>query len=84
LRGIIKRNELALDRAEQKISNFEIGQEIRAKALNYDKNSDIIFLSIRELERKEHDEIIKTYGSIDSSSNNVINVSKIVGKEDKE
>lgn len=84
VKGIIKRNELALDRADQKISNFEAGQEIQAKALSYDKNSDVIFLSIRELERKEHDEIIKTYGSIDSGSSNVINVSNIVGKEDKE
>jgi small subunit ribosomal protein S1 len=66
LKGIIKRNELALDRAEQKTNRFTVGQEISAKVLNHDKSNEVVHLSIKALDLEEQEEAIKTYGSIDS------------------
>ena len=78
LKGIIKRNELALDRAEQKTNRFVVGQEVKAKVLNHDKSGEIVYLSIKALELEEQEEAIKTYGSIDSgvTLSSAVNASK--------
>jgi small subunit ribosomal protein S1 len=68
LRGIIRRNELSLDRAEQKTNRFEIGDSLTAKVLNYDKQNEVVYLSIKALDLDEQEKAIKAYGSIDSGT----------------
>jgi small subunit ribosomal protein S1 len=78
LKGIIKKNELSLDRGEQKTNRFAVNDKINTKLLNYDKTNEVVYLSIKALELDEQERDIKTYGSIDSSTSlgNALNASK--------
>lgn len=71
LRGIIRRNELSVDRMEQKTNRFSVGQTISCKVLNYDKSNEIVYLSIKALELEEQEQAIKAYGSSADSSVNL-------------
>jgi small subunit ribosomal protein S1 len=78
LKGIIKKNELSLDRAEQKTHRFNVGDVLTARVLNYDKSNEIVYLSIKALELDEQEKAIKAYGSIDSGTSlgSALNASK--------
>jgi small subunit ribosomal protein S1 len=78
LKGVIKKNELSLDRAEQKTHRFNVGDVLTARVLNYDKSNEIVYLSIKALELDEQEKAIKAYGSIDSGTSlgSALNASK--------
>jgi small subunit ribosomal protein S1 len=70
LKGIIRRNEISIDRMEQKTNRFSLGQTVNAKLLNYDKSNEVVYLSMKALELEEQEQAIKSYGSsLDSSTN---------------
>ena len=70
LKGIIRRNEISIDRMEQKTNRFSLGQTVNTKLLNYDKSNEVVYLSMKALELEEQEQAIKSYGSsLDSSTN---------------
>lgn len=76
LKGIIKKADLSLDRSEQKTSRFSSGQLAKAKPLNYDKSNDVLYLSIKALELEEQEQAIKTYGTAENATTNLLDASK--------
>jgi small subunit ribosomal protein S1 len=51
--GFIKKNDLALDREEQNLEDFKVGQEIEAMLVQIDSNKKALYLSIKALEIDE-------------------------------
>jgi small subunit ribosomal protein S1 len=65
---IIKRNELSMDKSEQRSERFAVGEKVDAKILSVDKASRKVALSIKALEFDEHKKAIAEYGSVDSGA----------------
>ncbi len=65
--GYIKRNDLALEKSEQKPDRFAEGDRLDAKIISIDRSNKIA-LSIRALENDERKKAIKEYGSTDSGA----------------
>jgi small subunit ribosomal protein S1 len=64
----IKRNDLAMDRVEQRTARFAVGERVDAKIVKIEKDKRNLSLSIRALEESEHKAAIKEYGSVDSGA----------------
>jgi small subunit ribosomal protein S1 len=65
---IIKRNELSMDKSEQRSERFAVGEKVDAKILSVDKANRKVALSIKALEFDEHKKAIAEYGSVDSGA----------------
>jgi len=63
---LIKKNQLAKEPENQRISRFAKGDKIDAMITEINKEKRKITLSIKALEEKEAKEAVKKYGSIDS------------------
>ena len=63
---LIKRNQLAKEVENQRVSRFTRGQKIDAMINDLDKEKRIVSLSIKALEEKQTKEAVQKYGSKDS------------------
>ena len=63
---LIKKNQLAKEPENQRISRFAKGDKIDAMITDINKEERIVTLSIKALEEKEAKEAVKKYGSTDS------------------
>ncbi len=64
----IKKQDLAKDKADQRIDRFAVGEKIDAKVIKLDKEQRKIILSIKALEIQEEKDAIKEYGSVTSGA----------------
>ncbi|MBN8531759.1 MAG: 30S ribosomal protein S1 [Alphaproteobacteria bacterium] len=65
---LIKRNELARDRSDQRPERFAVGDRVDAKVTAFDKTTRKLTLSIKALEMEEEKKAIAEYGSTDSGA----------------
>lgn len=65
--GFIKKNDLALERDEQNLEDFKVGQEIEAIVVQIDSNKKAVYLSIKALEIDEQKKSM-TMGESNNSS----------------
>src|SRR4029078_9033146 len=63
LTTLLKRNDLARDRSEQRPERFAVGQKVDARVTQFDKKAHKIGVSIKALEVAEEKEAIAQYGS---------------------
>lgn len=68
LTGFIKKADLAMERAEQRVERFAVGDRLDAKITTMDKSGKKIALSVKALEVEAHEKAIKEYGSTDSGA----------------
>lgn len=68
LKSVIRRNDLASERVEQRPDRFAVGDKVDAKITSVDKNNGTISVSIRALEVAEQKKAIEEYGSADSGA----------------
>ncbi len=66
--GIIKRNNIAKMKEDQKTDRFAIDEKLDAKIINFDKKKNIHELSIKELEIQEEKQALEQYGSSSSGA----------------
>ncbi len=65
---VIKRSELARDRADQRAERFAVGEKVDARVIQFDKKARKVQVSIKALEVAEEKEAIAQYGSSDSGA----------------
>src|SRR6185436_13596068 len=68
LTTFIKRSELARDRNDQRSERFSVGQKVDARVTQYDRKTQRVTVSIKQLEVAEEKEAIAQYGSSDSGA----------------
>lgn len=68
IKAFIKRNDLSMDKSDQRTNRFVAGDKLDAKVLYVDKDSQVVFLSVKALEQEERKKAIEEYGSVDSGA----------------
>ena len=68
LTGFIRRAELARDRGDQRPDRFAVGDKVDALLTQFDPKARKIALSIKQLEIRDEQEAMATYGSADSGA----------------
>ena len=63
---LIKKNQIAVDKEDQRTNRFNKGDKIDCMFVSLDSKKRIVSLSIKLLEEEQNREAIKKYGSIDS------------------
>ena len=63
---IIKKNQIAIDKEDQRTSRFNKGDKIDCMLIDLDLKKRKVSLSIKMLEEEQTKEAIKRYGSVDS------------------
>ena len=63
---LIKKNQIAIDKADQRTSRFNKGDKVDCMLLDLDLKKRKVYLSIKMLEEEQTKEAIKKYGSVDS------------------
>lgn len=66
--GFIKKMDLSNERKEQRPERFAVGDRIDAKVISTDKKSNVVQLSIKQLEQEQHKKAVQEYGSSDSGA----------------
>ena len=66
--GVVKKNDIAIDKTDQKSDRFSIGEKMDIKVIGVNKQERRLLLSIKQLEEEEREKIIKEYGSADSGA----------------
>ena len=64
--SIIKKNEIAIEKADQRSSRFAVSDKIDVLIVNIDHLERKVELSVRKLEEKLQKEAIKKYSNVDS------------------
>ncbi len=64
--SVIKKNEIAIEKADQRSSRFAVGDKIDVLIVNIDYAERKVELSVRKLEEKLQKEAIKKYSNVDS------------------
>ena len=70
LRGLIKRYDLGMDKSDQRIEKFKVGDTITAKIIGIDRNQNVINLSVKDYEIDSLEEIKKKMDYANKSSEN--------------
>ncbi|MGY9059557.1 MAG: S1 RNA-binding domain-containing protein, partial [Candidatus Puniceispirillales bacterium] len=68
IKGYIKKNDLARERADQKTDRYGVGDKVDATVTNIDKKQRRITLSIKAKEIEEEKKAMADYGSSDSGA----------------
>ena len=68
LEGIVKKNNIAKMKEDQRTDRFAIDEKLDAKIINFDKKKDLFELSIKELEIQEEKQALEQYGSSSSGA----------------
>ncbi|MBC7906046.1 MAG: S1 RNA-binding domain-containing protein, partial [Rhodospirillaceae bacterium] len=68
LAGVIRKSELARDRAEQRPERFVVGQKVDAKVTMVEKGARKVTLSVKAREIDEEKQAMAEYGSSDSGA----------------
>ena len=68
IKGYIKKNDLARERADQKTDRYGLGDKVDATVTNIDKKQRRITLSIKAKEIEEEKKAMADYGSSDSGA----------------
>ena len=68
IKGYIKKNDLARERADQKTDRYGLGDKVDATVTNIDKKQRRITLSIKAKEIEEEKKAMAEYGSSDSGA----------------
>jgi len=68
IKGYIKKNDLARERADQRTDRYGVGDKIDATVTNIDKKQRKIALSIKAREIEEEKKAMAEYGSSDSGA----------------
>ena len=63
---LIKKNQIAIDKEDQRTSRFNKGDKVDCMLLDLDLKKRKVYLSIKMLEEEQTKEAIKKYGSVDS------------------
>jgi small subunit ribosomal protein S1 len=87
LSSFIRRQDLSMDRLEQRPDRFNIGDKVDASVMSVDADARKVSLSIKSLEIAEEREAVKQYGSSDSGASlgDILGVALSESKkEDKE
>ena len=66
--GVIKKNNIAKMKEDQKTDRFAIDEKLDAKIINFDKKKNVHELSIKELEIQEEKQALEQYGSSSSGA----------------
>lgn len=66
--SIIKKNEIAIEKTDQRSSRFAIGDKIDVLIVNIDHPERKVELSVRKLEEKLQKEAIKKYSNVNSGA----------------
>lgn len=84
LKFLIKKNQIAIDKEDQRISRFTKGDRLDAMIQECDLEKRKISLSIKMLEEEENKTAIKKYGSVDSGKSlPFANLNSDLKKKDK-
>ena len=68
IKGYIKKNDLARERADQRTDRYGVGDKVDATVTNIDKKQRRITLSIKAKEIEEEKKAMADYGSSDSGA----------------
>ena len=68
LSSFIRRGDLSRDRDEQRPERFQVGQNVDARVIAFDKKTRKLQVSIKALEIAEEKEAVAQYGSTDSGA----------------
>ena len=68
IKGYIKKNDLARERADQRTDRYGVGDKVDATVTNIDKKQRKITLSIKAKEIEEEKRAMADYGSSDSGA----------------
>ena len=68
IKGYIKRNDLARERADQRTDRYGVGDKVDATVTNFDKKQKKLSLSIKAKEIEEEKKALADYGSSDSGA----------------
>ena len=68
IKGYIKKNDLARERADQRTDRYGVGDKVDATVTNFDKKQRKLSLSIKAREIEEEKKALADYGSSDSGA----------------
>ncbi|KAL0263861.1 UNVERIFIED_CONTAM: hypothetical protein PYX00_011162 [Menopon gallinae] len=79
--AIIKKNELSLDKEQQRTNNYNVGDKISAMVVGIDKTDRTINLSIKALEQLDHKKYLSEQESVSVSIGDILH--DAINKQEK-
>ncbi|MBI28523.1 MAG: 30S ribosomal protein S1 [Pelagibacteraceae bacterium] len=81
IKGFIKKSNLAIEKGDQKLERFAVGEKVDVAVISYDEKDGALGLSIKRREVLEEKEAVSKFGSKDSGASLGDILGKVLGKK---